>query len=120
MEIIMLVIKKKSEITPKILNDGEASGIRLFPALTAKDGAPAFAMRLFALDPRGNTPKHSHSWEHEVFIVGGDGSVIEGDKKIPVEKEDFILVPKDELHQFIAGNNGISFICVVPNEGQPD
>jgi len=101
----MLVIKKKREITPKIMNDGKTSGIKFFPAITAKDGAPGFAMRLFEIDPGGNTPEHSHSWEHEVFIIGGNGFVLEGNRKIPVEKEDFILVPQDELHQFIAGDN---------------
>ena len=116
----MLVIKKKSEIDPKLMDEGEAAGIKFFPAITARDGAPGFAMRLFEISPGGNTPKHAHSWEHEVFIVAGNGFVLEGNRKIPVEKEDFILVPQNQLHQFRAGEDGISFICVVPNEGQPD
>lgn len=116
----MLKIKKKNEFEPEIMNDGKTAGIKFFPMITRKDGAPNFAMRLFEVGPNGHTPKHSHDWEHEVFIVDGNGYVMKGDKEIPVEKDDFIFVPPEELHQFIAGEDGISFICVVPNKGQPD
>ena len=113
-------IKKKKDINHRIMNDGEAKGIKFFPAITAKDGAPNFAMRLFDISPKGHTPKHAHNWEHEVYIISGNGFILKGENKIPVEKEDFILVPADELHQFMASDDGMSMICVVPNEGQPD
>ncbi len=111
-------IKKKTDIVPRIMDDGQASGVKAFPVLTANDGTPNFAMRLFEIKPNGHTPKHTHKWEHEVFIISGEGFVLQGEEKIPIEKEDFILVSPDELHQFLAGENGISMICVVPNEGQ--
>jgi quercetin dioxygenase-like cupin family protein len=33
-------------------------------------------MRHFEIQPRGQTSKHSHDWEHEVFIIEGKGLVI--------------------------------------------
>ncbi|MCD4669074.1 MAG: cupin domain-containing protein [Actinomycetia bacterium] len=112
-------IKKKSKLTPIIMNDGEVSGIKFFPMITKKDGAPNFAMRLFEIGPLGHTPKHTHPWEHEVAILSGSGHVLKVDKKIAIEKDDFILVPPGMLHQFTAGENGMNMVCVVPNEGQP-
>jgi quercetin dioxygenase-like cupin family protein len=112
-------IKKKSEATPESMDSGEVSGIKFYPMITAKDGAPNFAMRLFEIGPDGHSPKHTHDWEHEVFIVSGNGHVFKDGQEIPIEKDTFLLVSKGELHQFIAGDEGMSMICVVPNEGQP-
>ena len=102
------------------MNDGKTRGIDFFPMITKKDGAPDFAMRLFEIKPNGHTPKHSHDWEHEVFIVSGNGYILRGNENIVIEKEDFIFIPAGEIHQFTAGDDGISFICVVPNRGQPE
>lgn len=113
-------IKKLSDFSPREVNDPDASGVRFFPMITAKDGAPGFAMRLFELGPGGNTPKHQHEWEHEVFIVQGNGKVFKEGSFLDIQEGDFIFVEPGELHQFKAGKDGISFICVVPNKGQPD
>ena len=112
-------IKKLSDMDPIIMDDGEAAGIRFFPVLTEKDGAPNFAMRLFKIAPSGHSPRHEHAWEHEVVVTAGSGFVLNVDQKIAIEKDDFILVPPGRLHQFIAGEQGMSMVCVVPNEGQP-
>lgn len=114
-----MIIKKKKDFNPIKKEDHESSGIKFYPMLTAKDGTPTFAMRLFEINPDGHTPKHSHDWEHEVYIISGGGFVLKDDMKIKIEKDDFIFVEPSELHQFQAGKNGLSIICVVPNRGQP-
>lgn len=48
-------------------------GVLLRTVIGAEDGAPRFAMRLFAVKPGSSTPLHSHWWEHEVFILSGEG-----------------------------------------------
>jgi len=115
-----MIIKKKRDFTPNIINDSEMKDVKFYPFITKKDGAPNFAMRLFEVRPGGHTTRHQHEWEHEVYIVSGDGYVLEGDKKIRIEKDDCILVKPGELHQFQAGENGLSMICVVPNMKQPE
>ena len=42
------------------------------------DGAPNFAMRQFDVAPGGYTPRHSHPYEHEVYVLEGTGEVYEG------------------------------------------
>ena len=114
-----MIIKRLKKTKPIIMDNGEASGISFYPMLTVKDGAPNFAMRLFEIKPSGHTPRHSHTWEHEVVIISGSGYVLKHDERIAIEKDDFIMVPPGLLHQFIAGKDGMSMVCVVPNEGQP-
>ncbi|SRR4030042_2448864 len=114
-----MIIKKKKEYSPLIMEDDKSSGILFYPMLTVKDGTPTFAMRLFEISPGGYTPRHQHDWEHEAYIISGGGFVLKKEEKIEIEKDDFIYVEPSELHQFQAGENGMSIICVVPNKGQP-
>jgi len=112
-------IKRLKEHTPEKVDVPGANNTEYYPMITAKDGASGFAMRLFDLKGGGNTPKHQHDWEHEIFIVSGSGKILDKDRYIDISVNDFIFVEKDELHQFIAGEEGLKFICVVPNRGQP-
>ena len=112
-----MIIKKKGELNPDVIDNDEMEGVRFYPLITSGDGAPNFAMRLFEVSPGGHTTKHKHSWEHEVYMVSGGGYVLQGEKRIKIEKDDCIFIEPYELHQFQAGKDGISMICVVPNKG---
>ncbi len=79
-------------------------------------GAPNFAMRQFEVAPGGYTPKHSHPYEHEVFILSGEGVVLEGETEHPLHAGDVLLVTPDEIHQFRnTGTRPLTFLCMVPN-----
>ncbi len=56
-------------------NEG-ASKLRVRWLITKEMGAPNFAMRLFEMEPGGFSPLHSHDWEHEVFVLEGEGTVV--------------------------------------------
>jgi quercetin dioxygenase-like cupin family protein len=93
----------------------ESSKLSVRWLITKDIGAPNFAMRLFEMGPGGHSPLHSHSWEHEVFILEGEGLVIGGGKEKKFKPEDVIFVPPNEKHQF--RNNGtrtVKLICLVP------
>ncbi len=80
------------------------------------DGAPNFAMRQFTLAPGGHTPRHHHPYEHEVFILEGEGVVLEGDVERPLRAGDVVFVKPDEVHQF--RNEAavpLKFLCLIPN-----
>ena len=79
------------------------------------DGAPTFAMRQFEVASGGHTPKHSHPYEHEVFVLEGDGVVLEDDVEHPLKTGDVIFVKPDEVHQFRnTGDRPMKFLCMVP------
>ncbi len=82
-----------------------------------EDGAPNFALRSFAVEPGGHTPRHSHDYEHEVFVVAGSGTILLEGAERPIRQGDVIYVPADEEHQFKAtGELPLQFLCIVPVE----
>jgi quercetin dioxygenase-like cupin family protein len=84
-----------------------------------KDGAPNFAMRQFEVAPGGFTPKHSHPYEHEVYVLSGKGTILEGNLPREIKAGDVIYVAPDEIHQFRnASSEPLKFLCLVPNSSQ--
>jgi quercetin dioxygenase-like cupin family protein len=100
-----------------------ASGCRVRWLVDHRDGAPNFAMRHFEVEPGGHTPKHQHPYEHEVFVLEGQGEVLEGDSPHPLKPGDVVYVQPDEPHQFRnTGQGPLMILCLVPNTaaGQPE
>ena len=84
--------------------------------LGERDGTPNFAMRQFEVAPGGYTPRHSHPYEHEVFVLEGEGVVYEGDRPHPLKAGDVVFVKPDEVHQFRnPGASPLKFLCLIPN-----
>ena len=83
--------------------------------ISKKDGAKNFAMRLFELQPGGYTPLHQHDWEHEVFIVEGEGVAKDKTNERPFKHGDVFFVPSMEWHQFVnTGKQPLKFLCLIP------
>jgi quercetin dioxygenase-like cupin family protein len=102
------------DVEAKSADEG-ASKLKVRWLITKEMGAPNFAMRLFEMEPKGHSPLHSHPWEHEVFILEGEGLVAstEGDKKF--KAGDVVFILPNEKHQF--KNNSektLKFLCLVP------
>lgn len=91
-----------------------ASKTRIKWLISEKDGAPTFLMRHFTLEAGGCTPFHSHDWEHEVYILEGDGKVRYEEHEERIKPGDAILIPSNKRHQFLAGSEVLKFICLVP------
>ncbi len=85
--------------------------------ITEKLGAPNFAMRVFDIAPNGYSPLHSHPWEHEVFILRGNGQLFDGSNGFPLKAGDVVFVPPNERHQFKnSSDKTLRFICLVPHK----
>jgi len=96
-----------------------ASGCRVRWLIGEPDGAPNFAMRQFEVQPGGYTPRHSHPYEHEVYILEGSGVILQGDVAHPFTAGDVIYVAPDEIHQFRnGGSSPLKFLCLVPNSSK--
>ncbi|NIL98034.1 MAG: cupin domain-containing protein [Planctomycetales bacterium] len=99
-----------------------SAGCRVRWLVDEKDGAPNFAMRQFDVAPGGHTPRHSHPYEHEIYVLEGAGEVIEGDQPRPLKAGDVVYVAPDDVHQFRnTGTTTMKFLCMVPHipEGTP-
>ena len=79
--------------------------------ITAKDGAPNFAMRVIEVKPGGSSPFHTHPWEHEVFILSGQG-VVKGEQgETPITKDTVIYIAPEEKHCLVnKGDEPLRFV----------
>jgi len=92
-------------------------GVTMRVLIGPQEGAPLFNMRLFEVQPGHSSPHHSHWWEHEVFILDGQGVVVTEEGEIPLTAGCAVFVPGGELHQFQNRGEGVlRFLCLVPQE----
>jgi len=83
--------------------------------LSEEIGAPNFEMRYFEINKESEPSEDKHSWEHEVFIVKGQGIVKSGGVEKKVKPEDAIFIPASEPHQFSnLKEDPFGSICVIP------
>ncbi len=95
--------------------DSCSSNVQIRWLITKETGATNFAMRLFEIGSEGSTPLHTHHWEHEVFILEGEGAVFDGEKATPFKKDDAVFIPPDERHQFKnTGKRVLKLLCLIP------
>ncbi len=88
--------------------------------ISHKDEAPNFAMRMFEVEADGHTPFHAHTWEHEVFVLQGNGVLVTENGEIPFQPWDVIYVEPHLKHQFKNTDDTIMrFLCVVPHSTTP-
>ena len=77
--------------------------------------AATFVMRRFLVKPGGETPLHSHHWEHEVFVLKGRGIVTDGMVKLGLKPGIVVYVPRNKRHQFkTVANSRLEFLCIIP------
>ena len=97
----------------------EMPGVSLRLVISAEDGAPNFVMRVFEVDPGKSTPWHTHTWEHEVFVLAGAGEAVSSDGRSPLRPDDVVFVEPNEQHQFVnTGSDVFRFICCIPHVKQ--
>ena len=103
-------------VKAKDVEDSGASNVKVRWLVTKDMGAPNFAMRLFEVKPDGYSPLHTHPWEHEVFILEGEGVLFNGEKATPFKPNDVVFVAPDEWHQFKnTGKQTLKFLCLIPH-----
>ena len=105
----------------KVQNYRQVEGIKPVPGVTMRvvagpdEKAPTFVMRVFEIEPGSGTPHHAHPWEHEMYVVKGQGTLKSGNTEKPLQEGDAITVLADEPHGiFNTGKELLTVICVVP------
>lgn len=112
----VMQIKHCEEVEAKEVDMEGASRCKVRWLVGEMDGAPTFAMRQFELEPGGHTPKHFHPYEHEIYVLEGEGAVVDGDRQRPLKPGDVIFVRPNDVHQFRNTGEGVlKMICLIPN-----
>lgn len=110
-----MLIKDYKKVPAAEVEQG-AEGVKIRRIFVDDDGACNFHMRAFEVEPGGHTPLHTHEWEHEVFVLKGNGTVTSEKGQHEFKNGDAIFVPGNERHQFQnTGETTLEFICIIPS-----
>ena len=93
---------------------GEGKSIRW--VIGRPEGAPNFAMRVIEFQAGAVFDTHQHPFEHEIFVLAGEG-VAEGPAgEITMRPGVALYVPPGEPHGYRNTGAGVlRFICVIPH-----
>jgi quercetin dioxygenase-like cupin family protein len=112
-----LKIMRAEQVPASPVRHEGAPGVTIRWLISKQDGAPNFAMRLFEVAPGGHSPLHRHEWEHEVYIVEGEGELDWEGERRTFTGGDFIFVAPGMEHRFRnTGSIPLKFLCMVPND----
>ena len=110
------VVSQSSVSISPVDMDG-ASGVDIQWLVSELDDAPNFFMRRFTVAVEGYTPKHTHSHEHEVYILSGRGKVFIDNDWHNIEENYAVYIPPEIEHQFVnSGDEPLIFLCLVPRK----
>ncbi len=110
-------VKQAMSVEVEAIDDPDAKDVTVRWLVGPASGAPNFHMRQFEIGPGGHTPRHTHPWEHECYILAGQGKVFDAEKGLcPVKAGDVIYVPQGQEHQFVNDHwNKMTFLCMIPS-----
>lgn len=96
--------------------DRAGEGISIRWVVGKPEGAPNFAMRIIEFEAGSVFAAHQHPYEHEIFVVEGEGMVEGPGGEIMMGPGTAIFIPADEVHGYRnTGNGPLRFICVIPH-----
>jgi mannose-6-phosphate isomerase-like protein (cupin superfamily) len=110
-------IVNERNVEARLLEKGDARKTYGKYLITDKEGAKKFHMRIFIVEPGGQTSYDQHIYEHEVYVLRGKGKIVvvkDGDRiEVEIKPGDAILIESNEIHQiFNTGNEPLEFICI--------
>jgi len=110
-----MIVRNTEKVDASKVEEGGANGVSIRVMLGEPEGVPNFILRHFTIEPGGNSPRHAHEWEHEVYVLKGAGTVFGNGEEQPIGPGDSILVPPNEEHQFKAADDTVlEFLCIIP------
>jgi quercetin dioxygenase-like cupin family protein len=91
------------------------AGVEKHELIGPADGAAAYRVRYFRVQPGARTALERHPHDHGVVIEEGRARVTLGDERHELEPGDVVYVAGGELHCFEAlGDEPLGFVCVAP------
>ncbi|MHC4992677.1 MAG: cupin domain-containing protein [Planctomycetota bacterium] len=112
-----MLIRRADQIDGQPVDMEGVQGVQMRLMVGRADGAPSFSMRHFTVEPGGHTPRHSHDYEHEVFVVEGRGQVEHDGEMRDIAEGDALFIEPNALHQFTnTSDRPLKFLCLVPTE----
>lgn len=110
-------IKIEQEIPEAFAEEEGAHNVTRRILVGPEDGSSKIVMRYFKVLPGGNTPFHSHGFEHVIRVEKGRGMVVDASQQeFPLSPGLSVFIPSGEKHQFKNPNEEpFEFICTILN-----
>jgi quercetin dioxygenase-like cupin family protein len=106
---------KYEDVKPENVEEEVKGKVNIRWLITKETGADHFAMRMFEVEPGSQAGPHSHSWEHEVYVLEGKGVFSSGEEHGEVGPGSVVFIPGDEPHQLRnTGDVTMRYICLIP------
>jgi quercetin dioxygenase-like cupin family protein len=110
----MMKVMHYTDVEEERFSSEAASDVTIRWLISERDGAKNFFMR--RIEVKGWTPHHSHPYEHEVYVLSGEGVLEGGGREHHLAPGVFCWVPADETHQFRkTGKDPLCFLCLIPS-----
>lgn len=111
-----MIVEHQQDIEAEQVEMEGAENVTIQWLIDDTRGAPTFAMRRFVVGPGGHTPLHDHPWEHEIYVLRGEGALVDEDgEEHSLSPSRFAYVPAGETHQFKnVGSDDFVFLCMIP------
>src|SRR4030042_6329270 len=115
----MVLFREGEPVKVKSANEIESEkmseGVKIRWVISEKDGAENFYMRVIEAEPGSQGPPlHDHPYEHEIYILEGEGTVVGEAGEKPFKRGDVIFIPPNEKHQ-LNHPGGLRFILLTPS-----
>ncbi len=96
----------------------EMAGVRKRVLIGAEHGAQKFYLRHYELEPETTTPLDQHVYEHELFVLSGEGKYICDGHETPIHANDAIWIQSQQVHQIAnTGPVTMRLLCCRGAEG---
>ncbi len=106
-----------NDFPAQVVHDEGAEGATIRWVISKEHGADNYALRVIELEPGGHSPHHTHWFEHENYVIEGEGTVTIGEETFPIKPGDVVFVPGDAIHQYRStGETPLKFLCGIPME----
>jgi len=111
------MVRHENDIGSVEMKGNNVVGVTKQILIGPKDGYDGY-LRVFTVQPGGNSPHHSHPWFHANYILEGEGKVTIDGVDHPIKAGSVAYIDGGKQHQFInTGTTPLKFICLVPQAG---
>lgn len=115
----ILIVNAQSVASEDLAKKG-AINARVRHLIDERHGSGRFALREYTLTQGGHTPLDQHSYEHQVYVLTGEGILRMGTEGALMRRKlkpgDTIFIPSNAVHQFInEREEPFVFLCVKGN-----
>ncbi|MFQ6108079.1 MAG: cupin domain-containing protein [Candidatus Aminicenantales bacterium] len=112
-----MIVKKDEDIREEYLEEEGITNVLKRVLIGPEDGSRNIIMRCFKILPQGNTPFHTHDFEHIVRVTRGKGVVVdESGEEMVISEGQNLYIEKNEKHQFKNPyHKTFEFLCIIPN-----